>query len=101
MEIRAIADNIARWLLVGLVALTPFFVIPTSWATIVQSKFLLAGVLVSLIIVAYVVARLAQGKMLLPRNAVLYAAALLPVGYLASAILSGSSADSYASGLGA
>lgn len=101
MEIRAIADNIARWLLVALVALMPFFVIPAPWVTIVQGKFLLAGVLLSLIVVAYVVARLAQGKMLLPRNAVLYAAALLPLGYLVSAVFSGSPADSYASGLGA
>ena len=100
MEIRAFADNVARWLLVGLMGIIPFLVIPTPWATVVQGKLLLAGILVSLIVIAYVVARIAQGKMLIPRDAILHGAALLPISYLLSALFAGSSANSYVTGLG-
>ena len=100
MEVRAIADSIARWALVALIALMPFFVIPASWATVIQSKLLLAAILVAIAIVFYCIARIAQGVFLIPRDAILYAALLLPVAYFVSAFVSGSAADSYASGLG-
>ncbi len=100
MQIASLGDKIARWTLVALVAAVPFAVVPASWATIVQSKLLLAAILVGLVVICYVIARIAQGIFVVPRDAIFYAAFLLPVAYLASAILSGATADSYASGLG-
>lgn len=100
MHVRVLGDSIARWSLVALAALLPLFVIPTPWASVVQGKLLLAALFISVALVAYIVARIAQGHFLVPRDTLLYAAMLLPLCYLVSALLSGGSASSYVSGLG-
>ena len=86
--------------MVALAALLPFFVVPTPWVSVVQGKLLLAAILITVALVAYIVARIAQSRFLVPRDTLLYAAMLLPLCYLVSAFLSGSSASSYVSGLG-
>jgi len=78
----------------------PFFIIPAPWASVVQGKLVLAGLFVAVIVIFYCIARLAQGVVLLPRDGILYAAFLLPIAYFVSALVSGNTADSYASGLG-
>jgi tetratricopeptide (TPR) repeat protein len=99
MQVRAICDSIARWSLVALIALMPFFVVPASWVTVVQSKLLLGGILLGIVVIFYCLARFAQGMVLIPRDPILYAALLLPLCYLISAYFSHSPASSYASGL--
>ena len=97
---RVIGDTVARWSLVVLIALMPLFVIPTAWASVVQSKLVLAALLIAIILVFYVIARLAQGTLIVPRDAVFYTSALLPIAYFVSALASGSGAGSYVSGVG-
>jgi tetratricopeptide (TPR) repeat protein len=100
MQTRELADGIARYALITLVGLTPFFVIPASWAQIDQSKIILAAVLVSVALVGWLIARLSEGALRIPRNIVFFAAALLPLCYFLSALFSRAPAESYVSGAG-
>ncbi|HEY4516382.1 MAG TPA: tetratricopeptide repeat protein [Candidatus Paceibacterota bacterium] len=100
MHMRNIADLIARWSLILLAGLSPLFVIPAAWAGVGQGKALLTVLLVAVALVAWLGARLMEGILPIPRNVILFAAALLPLAYLVSAIAAGAPADSYASGGG-
>lgn len=84
-----IADGIARLISIALFALVPFFIIPSAWASIAQSKMLLVAGLVILMALAWLVARLIEGAVHVPRSTLFYAAALLPIAYLLSMLVSG------------
>ena len=101
MRIATIADKLARWLLIVLAFSIPFFVLPVSWAQVAQDKTLLLVVVLSLTLIAFVVARIAAGTLLIPRHPLLFASALLPIAYLASALGSHATIGSYVSGFGA
>lgn len=83
-----------------LVFLTPFFVIPTVWADINASKLLLATAVVAVALFAWLIARLSEGSVPVPRDPLLYLAAFLPIAYLISAVASKAPAESYVSGAG-
>ncbi len=87
-------------MLVLLVLLTPLFVIPQSWADINGAKYLLLAVFLSVAVVAWLIGRLSEGAISLPRNVLLFAAALLPLSYLISALASSAPAQSWVSGAG-
>lgn len=85
----SIADGIARLICIALFALVPFFIIPTTWATVAQSKMLLVVTLVIIAASAWLVGRLLEGALHIPRSTLFYATALLPVAYILSMLVSG------------
>jgi hypothetical protein len=82
-------DGIVRGLCLALTALLPFFVIPFSFVTVPQSKVLLLAMFFSIAVVVWGIARVIEGVVAVPRSIVLYASALLPIAYLASAAATG------------
>lgn len=84
-----VADGIARLIGIALFAFVPFFIIPVSWASVAQGKMFLVATLVILAALAWLVARLLEGAVHVPRSALFYAAALLPLAYLLSMLVSG------------
>lgn len=82
----------------ALVALTPVFVVPAVWATVPQAKIILAALLSLVALVAWLIARLAEGTLAIPKNALLWGGALLPVAYALSAVVNGGGATSFISG---
>jgi len=84
-----IADGIARLICIALFAAMPFFIIPTTWATVAQGKMLLVATLIVVAACAWLIARLIEGALHIPRSALFYAAALLPIAYLLSMLVSG------------
>lgn len=82
-------DGVARLIGIALFALLPFFIIPTAWSSIAQSKMLLVAGLVILMAVTWLIARLLEGAVHIPRSALLYATALVPIAYLLSMLVSG------------
>jgi tetratricopeptide (TPR) repeat protein len=80
------ADFITRWCLILIAFLTPLFVIPVQWTTIPQAKILLVGTLVLIALISWLFARLAEGKVELPKHILLIGGALLPVVYAVSAL---------------
>jgi hypothetical protein len=82
-------DLKARWLLTILFALLPAFVLPLPWAAVAQSKVMLAGAFVIFVILAWAIARIAQGSVHAPRSPLLYVGLLLPLAYVISTAVSG------------
>src|SRR4051812_42824602 len=100
MRIALTANAIARWTLLILALVIPFFVIPAAWAQINQDKMLLLTVFLSFALLVYMVGRLAIGQVPLPRHPLLIVAALLPICYLVSALATHASINSYVSDFG-
>src|SRR5580704_5700407 len=86
MRIRTIADSIARWALILLAGLTPLFILTASWATAAQAKILLASVVLLIALIAWLVARLLEGSVSIPRSIILLVTPLLPLAYVVSAL---------------
>lgn len=87
-------DAIARLFLVAFFALIPFFFIPFSWLTALQSKIILAASVLLVVAVLWVVARILEGGVRMPWNLFFGAAALLPIVYAISAVVNGFSSVS-------
>lgn len=82
-------DAVARWSLTVLLLLLPFAVLPVPWASIAQSKVLFAAIFSIIAIIAWVIARLTEGVVHLPKSALLWVSLLLPFAYLVSTAVSG------------
>lgn len=82
-------DIAARFLLIALFALLPFFILPVAWVGVGQSKMLLAGVFVILTAFFWTVARFSEGIVRVPRSILIPLVGLLPFAYLVSAYVSG------------
>ncbi len=82
-------DAIARVLLIALFALLPFFFFPVTWLTALQSKILVASVLLGLVAIVWATARAREGGGRLPWNMLFAASALVPVAYAVSAAVNG------------
>ncbi len=100
MSVSVVSNTIARYSLLILLFLLPFFVFPVSWITVAQDKALLSVLLLSIAFFSYTIGRLVAGFAIVPRHVILFSALLLPVCYALSALFSGASVDSYVSGLG-
>lgn len=87
-------DAIARWIMVAVFSLIPFFFAPVTWLTSLQSKMLLVSVLLALTAILWVVARVLEGGVKLPWNMVIGSAALLPIVYAISTVANGFSSVS-------
>ena len=82
-------DGIARYSLVTLCALLPFFFVPIHGITIPQSKVALTVVLCTVALLSWMIARFLSGLVRLPLNVILGTCFLIPLAYLASASLYG------------
>ncbi len=85
----SLLDTLARFLLVGLFTLLPFFFIPLTWLTSLQSKMILASVILGLVAVLWATARAREGGGRLPWNMLFATSALVPVAYAISAAVNG------------
>ncbi len=92
------ADFLTRWCLILAALFTPVFVVPVQWMTVPQAKILFIGGLVLVAIISWLVARLAEGKIEIPRHFLLWGGALLPVVYAVSAFSSSNVWSSLVSG---
>ena len=96
--VRLVADMVAQWATLIGAALLPIFILPFSWAIVGQAKVLLLGVVVIIALIAWVVARFAEGSVSIPKNILLLSVSLLPVAYTLSALFSGASTNSFVGG---
>lgn len=89
MQDLARAGGIARWTILSLFFLAPIFFVPAPWLSVAQSKFFLIIVFVTVGFVAWVTHTLDTAQLRLPKSSLLFAAALVPVAYLVSAVATG------------
>lgn len=82
-------DSIARMLLIALFTLLPFFFIPVTWLTALQSKILIVAVILGLVAIFWAIARVREGGGRLPWNMLFAASALVPIAYAISAAVNG------------
>lgn len=95
MQYLARAESVARWSVFLLFLLVPIFFVPAPWMSIVQSKILLATIIVTVGFLAWVVNTLDTSRLRFPKSPLLIAAALIPIAYLISAIATGASWASF------
>ncbi|MDP3645480.1 MAG: tetratricopeptide repeat protein [bacterium] len=93
-----ITDFLTRWSFILIAALMPIFVVPVQWTTIPQAKILFVSVLALIALVAWVVGRLAEGSVTIPKHVLLWGGALLPIVYVISAGVSNNVWSSLVSG---
>ncbi len=82
-------DSLARVLLIALFAILPFFFLPVAWLTSLQSKVIVASVILGLVAILWTVARIRQGGGSLPWNMLFAASAVLPIVYAVSTVVNG------------
>ncbi|TSC86427.1 MAG: hypothetical protein G01um10148_413 [Parcubacteria group bacterium Gr01-1014_8] len=99
MQTDSFFSSISRYALIVLVGLFPFFFVPGGTVIVAQGKMLIATLLVAIAGVSWCVAVL-FGSSRIPRHSVIALAALLPIAYAISAILSGWPTSSIVSGVG-
>lgn len=93
-------ELIARWSVLSLFCLIPFFAFPVAWVTIAQSKMALIALVSVVGTVAIVFSVAYRGSIKISKSPILCAAALLPIAYLVSALASHGGRDSFLGGLG-
>ena len=74
---------------IGLLVLLPVAFLPVPWATLPHAKVGLLVILTGIGIVTFVLARFLEGNLSLPKSWVVFAAILLPIAYLVSAVATG------------
>lgn len=67
----------------------PFFFIPVTWLTALQSKILIASVILGVVAIVWALARVLEGGGRLPWNMLFAASAFVPVAYALSAAVNG------------
>ena len=82
-------DTIARWLIVTLLGLVPFFFLPISWVTVSQSKMLFASLVLFATFVLWVIARVKEGRLRVPHLFLFASALALALMYALSTAFSG------------
>ncbi len=90
----SLIDSIAGAFLIGLFALIPFFFFPVTWLTALQSKIIVASVILCIVAILWTVARVMEGGGRLPWNMLFAASAFVPVAYALSAAVNGFSSVS-------
>ncbi|HEY4514175.1 MAG TPA: tetratricopeptide repeat protein [Candidatus Paceibacterota bacterium] len=89
-KLRVASDALAYWAMLFAFGLLPFFFIPVPWASIAQSKVALMSVLLVLSALGWIVSRLIDGTFRVPATIIITVASLLPIAYLISVLVSGS-----------
>ena len=87
LKIQTTADSVARWGIIIFLGALPFFLTPNSWVTIPQAKMILLAIAIIVVSIAWIVARIAEGKVQIPKSFLLGVAAFLPISYLVSALV--------------
>ncbi len=87
-------DVIARMLLIALFTVLPFFFIPVTWLTALQSKIIIASIILGLTAVFWAIARVREGGGRLPWNMLFAASAFVPIAYAISAAVNGFASSS-------
>lgn len=82
-------DSVARMFLIALFALLPFFFFPVAWLSSLQSKIIVASVVLAIVAVLWIIARVMEGGGKLPWNMLFGASALVPIAYAISAVVNG------------
>ena len=93
-------DAFARWCIIFISFLIPFFVIPVSWASAAQSKMILIASVLIVGTLSWVIARCVERAVPSLPNPIMGAAILLPIAYTISALVARSSSVSFVSGNG-
>ena len=89
MRIQNTADSVSRWCVLLIAGLLPFFVVPVVWVGVAQAKFILIALLALTALLSWLFARFIEGFVRIPRKAILFAGALLPIAYGISAFVTG------------
>ena len=87
-----------RLMFIGLLVLLPVAFLPVPWATLPHAKVGLLVILTGIGIVTFVLARFLEGNLSLPKSWVVFAAILLPIAYLVSAVATGANRSSLLGG---
>jgi len=87
-----------RYCAILLAFLIPFFTIPAVWATPPQSKVLIATVFIVIALIAWLIGIVSSRRLVFSSDPILIAAILIPIAYIASAVISGSPFSSFVSG---
>ncbi len=82
-------DWVSRSILVALLGLLPFFFVPLAWVTTMQAKIALVSTALFVVGVFWIIARLLDRSIHIPRSAVIGAMALLPLAYAVSTAVNG------------
>ena len=88
-------ENMALYLIMGVMFLLPIFFIPSLSVPFSFTKSLLIFVSILVAFFLFLISKLKRGEIVLPRNGIVLIAWALPVIYLLSAIFSGNSSISY------
>lgn len=86
-QIQKVGDDIAKWALLVFFFALPFFLVLNDWVAITQAKMILVLSVVAIAAVAWIVGRIAEGAMRIPKSFLLYAGTALPIAYLVSALV--------------
>ncbi len=89
------SETILRVSLYAALFLIPFFFVPLSWFSVADAKSLVIALCGGAGAIAFVVARIYRGTLLIPKHPLFFAVALPPIAYLVSALVSGGSWDSF------
>lgn len=100
LQTKRFSAEIARWSLLTLFTLLPFFFLPVAWISVLQAKALLVTIIAVVATVAWVAHALSEGSLRLPKSPLLLAAALVPLAYLVSAFVTGATWMSFVGGGG-
>ena len=83
------AENVARWSVLLLLFLLPFFFVPNAWAGVAGVKMSLAVLAAGVGMLAWALAAFYDGVLRIPKSLLLFASALVPVAYFTSALATG------------
>ena len=95
MDYAQLARKKAYWSTILLAALLPFFFIPAPWASTAHAKVLLVVVLVVVATLSWITAAFLEGSFRMPKSSLFFAALLVPIAYLISALATGASSVSF------
>jgi len=93
-----ISDVIVRYCAIALAFLIPFFVIPAAWATGAESKALLISAFIVFALIVWLLGMVSSRRLVFSFDPILVAALLIPIAYIASALISGNILTSFVSG---
>ena len=98
VRLKGVLENVTYRLVLLLTFFLPFFFIPTAWTSVPQAKSLLVIIFIVVALLAWIATALTEGVFRVPRSALLFAALLVPMAYLVSALAAGASHLSFIGG---
>lgn len=93
-----ITDFIVRYSSIALALLIPVFLIPAAWASVAQSKALLATVIILVALISWLIGIILHRRILFSADPILIAAIIIPIAYSLSAFFTKAPYSSFVSG---